>query len=117
MKNLYFLGLMLLGASASVCAQKNQILPQKKQDSILQKLQQQPFPSINKPFKALTLDPELFNLDKNLAIQPGFNYTLPIYQPDEIYNNSMRILKPSKAYEYKMRIIDQPVQNSQRDQS
>ena len=117
MKNLYFLGLLLLGASASAGAQTNQILPQKEQDSILQKLQQQPFPSINKPFKALTLDPELLSLDHNLASKSPFQYTMPIFKPDAIYDRSMKVLEPSKAYEYKMRIIDQPVQNTQRDQS
>ncbi|MAW95622.1 MULTISPECIES: hypothetical protein [unclassified Leeuwenhoekiella] len=117
MKQIYFLGLLLLSGSVSVLAQKNQILPQKQQDSILQKLQQPGFPSINKPFKAFPLDPELLNFKENSVVAPAIEYSMPIYRPDEIYNHSMRILKPSKAYEYKMRIIDQPVQNSQRDQS
>jgi len=117
MNQIYFLALMLLGASVTVLAQKNQILPQKEQDSILQKLQQPGFPPIYKPFKTFPLDPELLNFKENSVMETGVEYSMPIYRPDEIYYNSMRILKPSKAYEYKMRIIDQPVQNSQRDQS
>ncbi len=117
MKNLYFFSLLFLCAAAPVCAQQVQILPQHKQDTILQKLLKPAFPSINKPFTAVPVDPDILNLEENLVNEPDFKSAMPIYKPDEIYNRSIRILKPSKAYEYKMRIIDQPVQNSQRDQS
>ena len=113
MKKAYFLITLLLGASASVLAQQVQILPQKKQDSVLQKLQQLGLASINKSFEAVPFDPDLLNLEENIALEPDFKQpSMPVYKPGTLYQYSMPVYKPSKEYEYKMRIIVQPVENS-----
>ena len=117
MIKLYFFSLLFLAASVSLSAQKHSILPQKKQDSILQKLMQPSFPPINKPFKSIPLDLEKLKLKDNFVLDGDFKSAMPVFKPDTTYYYPMRILTPNKAYEYKMRIIDQPVQNSQRDQS
>ena len=113
--------LLILGIALGCCGitfgqiqQKPQL---QKTDSLLQALISKPGISFFENPDIVLGNSDSINLPQTVEVIPGFKYTLRILKPDTTYTSPMPVYKPSKKYEYKMRIIDQPVQNSNRDRS